>query len=43
MDLLDLLVRWGSGLVFLSVLLERSGLPIPSPPVPIAAGALAEG
>lgn len=43
MDPLDLLARWGIALVFASVLVDRAGLPIPSPPVLVAAGALAAG
>lgn len=42
MDLLDLLTRWGLALVFGSVLLEQSGLPLPAAPILVAAGALAE-
>src|SRR5437868_438746 len=41
MDPLALLVRWGLGLVFGSVLAEQAGLPIPAVPVLVAAGALA--
>ncbi len=42
MDLVDLLTRWGVALVFLSVLLEQGGLPLPAAPVLVSAGALAE-
>ena len=41
MDPMDLLARWGYALVFAAVLLEHAGLPIPAPPLLIAAGALA--
>ncbi len=41
MDLLDLLARWGLALVFGSVLLEQGGIPLPSAPILVAAGALA--
>jgi membrane protein DedA with SNARE-associated domain/rhodanese-related sulfurtransferase len=42
MDLIELLARWGVPLVFAAVLLEQSGLPIPAPPLLVAAGALAD-
>jgi membrane protein DedA with SNARE-associated domain/rhodanese-related sulfurtransferase len=42
MDLVELLTRWGVALVFLSVLLEQGGLPLPAAPVLVSAGALAE-
>ncbi len=41
MDPLHLLARWGLALVFATVLLEHAGLPIPAPPLLIAAGSLA--
>ncbi len=41
MDPMDLLVQWGLALVFGAVVLEHAGLPVPAPPVLIAAGALA--
>src|SRR5687768_2067820 len=41
MDPMLLLAQWGLALVFLSVLLEQAGLPIPAPPILIGAGALA--
>jgi membrane protein DedA with SNARE-associated domain/rhodanese-related sulfurtransferase len=42
MDVLDLLTRWGVMLVFLAVLLEQGGLPLPAAPILVSAGALAE-
>jgi membrane protein DedA with SNARE-associated domain/rhodanese-related sulfurtransferase len=42
MDLLDLLTRWGILLVFLAVLLEQMGLPLPAAPILVSAGALAQ-
>ena len=42
MDPTALLTRWGVLLVFASVLLEQSGLPLPAPPLLIAAGALSQ-
>jgi membrane protein DedA with SNARE-associated domain/rhodanese-related sulfurtransferase len=41
MDPLEMLQRWGLPLVFGSVLLEQSGLPLPAPPILVGAGALA--
>jgi membrane protein DedA with SNARE-associated domain/rhodanese-related sulfurtransferase len=41
MDLIALLAHWGVPLVFAAVLLEQSGLPLPAPPILVAAGALA--
>jgi membrane protein DedA with SNARE-associated domain/rhodanese-related sulfurtransferase len=41
MDLIALLTQWGIPLVFAAVLLEQSGLPLPAPPLLVAAGALA--
>jgi membrane protein DedA with SNARE-associated domain/rhodanese-related sulfurtransferase len=41
MDLISLLAQWGIPLVFAAVLLEQAGLPVPAPPVLVAAGALA--
>jgi len=40
MNPLDLLIRWGVALVFGSVLLEQTGLPVPAAPVLLTAGAL---
>jgi membrane protein DedA with SNARE-associated domain/rhodanese-related sulfurtransferase len=42
MDFIALLTVWGVPLVFLAVLLEQSGLPVPAPPVLVVAGALAD-
>jgi len=42
MEMMELLVRWGLALVFASVLVEQSGLPLPAPPILVAAGALAQ-
>ncbi|HEX4782192.1 MAG TPA: VTT domain-containing protein [Usitatibacter sp.] len=42
MDPLQLLLRWDIGLVFAAVLAEQAGLPVPSVPVLVAAGALAQ-
>ena len=41
MDLIALLTQWGVLLVFVAVLLEQSGLPVPAPPVLVVSGALA--
>jgi len=41
LDLIALLTQWGVPLVFAAVLLEQSGLPLPAPPILVAAGALA--
>lgn len=41
MDLISLLTQWGVGLVFVAVLLEQGGLPIPAPPILVVSGALA--
>jgi membrane protein DedA with SNARE-associated domain/rhodanese-related sulfurtransferase len=41
MDPISLLTQWGIPLVFAAVLLEQGGLPVPAPPVLVAAGALA--
>lgn len=41
MDLIAQLAAWGVPLVFAAVLLEQSGLPVPAPPILVAAGALA--
>jgi membrane protein DedA with SNARE-associated domain/rhodanese-related sulfurtransferase len=42
MDPLALLDRWGVLLVFASVLVEQSGIPLPAVPLLVAAGALAQ-
>lgn len=42
MDLVDLVVRWGTPLVLLAVLLEQGGLPLPAAPLLVVAGALAD-
>lgn len=42
-DILSLLALYGSWLVFLNVLAEQSGLPIPAYPLLVAAGAMAAG
>ena len=42
MDPIDLLTRWGVGLVFASVLAEQAGLPLPAAPILVSAGALAQ-
>ena len=42
MDPLYYLARWGVGVVFAAVLAEQAGLPVPSVPVLVAAGALAQ-
>jgi len=42
MDPVELLVRWGLGLVFAAVVAEQSGLPVPAVPVLVSAGALAQ-
>jgi membrane protein DedA with SNARE-associated domain/rhodanese-related sulfurtransferase len=42
MDPVALLVQWGIPLVFAVVLIDQGGLPIPSEPLLIAAGALAQ-
>ena len=41
MDPVALLAEWGLLLVFAAVILEHAGLPVPAPPVLVAAGALA--
>ncbi len=41
MDLTALLAQWGIPLVIAAVLLEQGGLPLPAPPLLVAAGALA--
>lgn len=41
LDITSLLTQWGAPLVFAAVLLEQSGLPVPAPPILVAAGALA--
>lgn len=40
MDLISVLTQWGVPLVFAAVLLEHGGLPLPAPPLLVAAGAL---
>ena len=42
MDLIALLVRWDLPLVFVSVLVEQAGLPIPAVPILVSAGALSQ-
>ena len=42
MDLIELLTRWDVLLVFVSVLLEQGGLPLPAAPILVSAGALAQ-
>lgn len=41
MDLIHLLTQWGVPLVFLAVILEQGGLPVPAAPLLVTAGALA--
>lgn len=41
MDFVALLTQWGVPLVFAAVMLEQMGLPLPAPPILVAAGALA--
>jgi membrane protein DedA with SNARE-associated domain/rhodanese-related sulfurtransferase len=41
MDLIHLLTQWGVPLVFLAVVLEQGGLPVPAAPLLVTAGALA--
>jgi membrane protein DedA with SNARE-associated domain/rhodanese-related sulfurtransferase len=41
MDFVTLLIEWGVPLVFAAVVLEQIGLPLPAPPILVAAGALA--
>src|SRR6185436_10223835 len=42
MDIIDLLTRWDVALVFVAVLLEQGGLPLPAAPILVSAGALAQ-
>src|SRR5258706_5353411 len=42
MELIELVARWGPLLVLAAVLLEQGGLPLPSAPVLIVAGAIAD-
>jgi membrane protein DedA with SNARE-associated domain len=41
MDVIALLTKWDVFLVFVAVLLEQSGVPVPAPPILVASGALA--
>src|SRR5258705_6377482 len=42
MELIELVARWGPLLVLAAVLLQQGGLPLPSAPVLIVAGAIAD-
>ncbi|APV50217.1 hypothetical protein BWI17_11280 [Betaproteobacteria bacterium GR16-43] len=42
MDLIDLVIRFGTPLVVIAVLLEQGGLPLPAAPLLVVAGALAD-
>src|SRR4051812_6397469 len=42
MNPLDLLAQYGLAVVFVAVLIEHGGLPVPAAPLLVAAGALAE-